>query len=95
MGGRPVRPIDIDLRWVGGIMYVNGEIEETGVAAGVLGHPAMGVAWLANQLGTLGTRDGAGPHRAGRLVHPRGVPEEGRHAARATSASSAAFRCSR
>jgi 2-oxo-hept-3-ene-1,7-dioate hydratase len=25
------------------------------VAAGVLGHPAMGVAWLANKLGTLGT----------------------------------------
>jgi 2-oxo-hept-3-ene-1,7-dioate hydratase len=55
MGGRPVRPFDIDLRWVGGLMYVNGEIEETGVAAGVLGHPAMGVAWLANRLGTLGT----------------------------------------
>ena len=55
MGGRPVRPLDIDLRWVGGIMYVNGEIEETGVAAGVLGHPAMGVAWLANKLGSLGT----------------------------------------
>jgi 2-oxo-hept-3-ene-1,7-dioate hydratase len=55
MGGRPVRPFDVDLRWVGGVMYVNGEIEETGVAAGVLGHPAMGVAWLANRLGTLGT----------------------------------------
>src|SRR5204863_6892502 len=50
MGGRPVRPMDVDLRWVGGIMYVNSEIEETGVAAGVLGHPAMGVAWLANKL---------------------------------------------
>ena len=55
VGGRPVGPMDIDLRWVGGIMYVNSEIEETGVAAGVLGHPAMGVAWLANKLGTLGT----------------------------------------
>src|SRR6476646_2046750 len=55
MGGRPVRPMDVDLRWVGGIMYVNSEIEETGLAAGVLGHPAMGVAWLANKLGELGT----------------------------------------
>ena len=54
MGGRPVRPMDVDLRWVGGIMYVNSEIEETGVAAGVLGHPAMGVAWLANKLGQHG-----------------------------------------
>jgi 2-oxo-hept-3-ene-1,7-dioate hydratase len=53
-GGRPVRPMDVDLRWVGGIMYVNGEIEETGLAAGVLGHPALGVAWLANKLAEHG-----------------------------------------
>ena len=50
----PVGPLDIDLRWVGGIMYRNSEIEETGVAAGVLGHPALGVAWLANKLGQHG-----------------------------------------
>jgi 2-oxo-hept-3-ene-1,7-dioate hydratase len=46
--------MEVDLRWVGGIMYRNSEIEETGVAAGVLGHPALGVAWLANKLGPLG-----------------------------------------
>ncbi|MGB7543877.1 MAG: 2-oxo-hepta-3-ene-1,7-dioic acid hydratase [Burkholderiales bacterium] len=51
IGGRPVGPNDLDLRWVGGIMYRNSEIEETGLAAGVLGHPALGVAWLANRLG--------------------------------------------
>ena len=51
VGGRPVGPLEVDLRWVGGIMYRNSEIEETGVAAGVLGHPALGVAWLANKLG--------------------------------------------
>jgi 2-oxo-hept-3-ene-1,7-dioate hydratase len=54
IGGRPVGPLDVDLRWVGGIMYRNSEIEETGVAAGVLGHPALGVAWLANKLGQHG-----------------------------------------
>jgi 2-oxo-hept-3-ene-1,7-dioate hydratase len=54
IGGRPVGPLDVDLRWVGGIMYKNSEIEETGVAAGVLGHPALGVAWLANKLGSHG-----------------------------------------
>src|SRR6476661_6326654 len=53
-GGRPIRPMEVDLRWVGGIMYRNGEIEETGLAAGVLGHPALGVAWLANKLGQHG-----------------------------------------
>src|SRR5438105_4853092 len=60
MGGRPVGPMNVDLRWVGGIMYKNSEIEETGLAAGVLGHPAMGVAWLANKLGSLGVALEAG-----------------------------------
>src|SRR5882724_7641179 len=54
LGGRPVRPNDIDLRWAGCILYRNAEIEETGLAAGVLGHPALGVAWLANKLGAQG-----------------------------------------
>jgi 2-oxo-hept-3-ene-1,7-dioate hydratase len=54
IGGRPVGPMDVDLRFVGGIMYCNSEIEETGIAAGVLGHPALGVAWLANKLGQHG-----------------------------------------
>ena len=60
IGGRPVGPMDVDLRWVGGIMYRNSEIEETGLAAGVLGHPAMGVAWLANRLGKNGVTLEAG-----------------------------------
>src|SRR5690242_2910442 len=60
-GGRPVGPLEVDLRWVGGIMYKNSEIEETGVAAGVLGHPAMGVAWLANKLGAHGVALAPGP----------------------------------
>lgn len=51
IGGRPVRPDAIDLRWVGVILSKNGVIEETGLAAGVLNHPANGVAWLANKLG--------------------------------------------
>ena len=51
LGGHPVGPHDIDLRWVGGALYRNTDIEETGVAIGVLGHPAMGIAWLANKLG--------------------------------------------
>src|ERR1700726_2287377 len=51
IGGRPVGPMDVDLRWADGLMYRTPEIEEAGVAAGVLGHPALGVAWLANKLG--------------------------------------------
>ncbi|RJF96583.1 2-oxo-hepta-3-ene-1,7-dioic acid hydratase [Noviherbaspirillum cavernae] len=50
LGGRPVRPHDIDLRWISAMLYKNGVIEETGVAAAVLNHPATGVAWLANKI---------------------------------------------
>ena len=60
LGGRPVGPMDVDLRWVGAILYRNSGIEETGLAAGVLGHPANGVAWLANKLGSMGTSLEAG-----------------------------------
>lgn len=54
LGGRPVRPDAADLRWVGAMLVQNGAIEETGLAAGVLNHPARGIAWLANRLGPLG-----------------------------------------
>ena len=50
LGGRIVKPEDVDLRWVSALMYRNGVIEESGVAAAVLNHPANGVAWLANKL---------------------------------------------
>lgn len=50
LGGRPVGPEEVDLRWVGAVFYRNAQIEETGLAAGVLGHPAMAIAWLANKL---------------------------------------------
>ncbi len=49
-GGNPTRPHDVDLRWVSALLYRNEVIEESGVAAAVLNHPATGVAWLANKL---------------------------------------------
>lgn len=54
MGGRPIRPMDVDLRWVAAICYRNGAVEESGVAAAVLNHPANGVAWLADKLSAHG-----------------------------------------
>ncbi len=54
------RPDEIDLRWVPALLYRNGEIIETGVAAGVLDHPATGVAWLANKFHHHGARLEAG-----------------------------------
>ena len=53
-GGRMLRPDAIDLRWAGAIVSRNGEVEETGLGAGVLNDPARGVAWLANRLAAYG-----------------------------------------
>ena len=44
----------VDLRWVAALLYKNAVIEETGVAAAVLNHPAAGVAWLANKIAPYG-----------------------------------------
>ncbi|MBS7838425.1 2-oxo-hept-4-ene-1,7-dioate hydratase [Wohlfahrtiimonas chitiniclastica] len=54
MGGRPIRPTDLDIRRISAILYRNGVIEESGVSAAVLNHPAKGVAWLANKLHPYG-----------------------------------------
>ena len=55
LGGRPFRPLDFDLRWVAALCARNGRIEETGVAAGVLNHPANGIAWLVMKLAAFDT----------------------------------------
>ena len=54
VGGNPTKPHDVDLRWVGSMLYRNETIEETGLAGAVLNHPATGVAWLANKLSAHG-----------------------------------------
>ena len=60
LGGRPLRPLDADLRWIGALCYRNGQLEETGLAAGVLNHPATAVAWLANKIAPYGEELRAG-----------------------------------
>ena len=54
VGGRRFDPRGVDLGRIGAIVAKNGEIEETGLAAGVLGHPARGIAWLAARLAENG-----------------------------------------
>ncbi|GAA1046815.1 2-oxo-hept-4-ene-1,7-dioate hydratase [Rothia amarae] len=53
-GGTPIAPDAVDLRWISALLYRNETIEDTGVAAAVLNHPAMGVVWLANKLAQHG-----------------------------------------
>lgn len=60
VGGRPIRPHDVDLQWVPAVLYRNETIEESGVSGAVLGHPAVGVAWLARKLAMHGTTLQAG-----------------------------------
>jgi 2-oxo-hept-3-ene-1,7-dioate hydratase len=50
LGGRPMRPDAADWRWAGALLFKNGVIEESGLGAAVLNHPANGVAWLANKI---------------------------------------------
>jgi 2-oxo-hept-3-ene-1,7-dioate hydratase len=60
VGGRTIRPMDVDIRWIGATLSKNGIIEESGVSAAVMGHPAAGIAWLVNKLYPLGGRLSAG-----------------------------------
>lgn len=54
VGGLPAKPDGLDLRRIGALLSRNGVIEETGLAAGVLNHPANGVAWLVRRLAPWG-----------------------------------------
>ena len=53
-GGRQIGPTEVDLRWVSALLGRNGEIEESGVAAAVLNHPANGIVWLARRYAEQG-----------------------------------------
>jgi 2-oxo-hept-3-ene-1,7-dioate hydratase len=54
LGGRTVKPYAVDQRRVAALLYRNGVIEESGVSAAVLNHPATGPAWLANKIAPHG-----------------------------------------
>jgi 2-oxo-hept-3-ene-1,7-dioate hydratase len=70
-GGRAVRPDQLDMRWMGAIVSRNAEVEETGLGAGVLNQPALGVAWLANRLAQYGDGIEAGQVvLAGSFIRP-------------------------
>ncbi len=55
LGGKMTSVKDIDLRLVGMVFEVNGEIVSTAAGASVMGNPAIAVAWLANKLADYGT----------------------------------------
>jgi 2-oxo-hept-3-ene-1,7-dioate hydratase len=74
LGGRQVKPREVDLPWCGAILRQNDAVEETGLAAGVQGHPAIGVAWLAMKLAPWGEKLEAGEVvLAGSFTRPVGA----------------------
>jgi 2-oxo-3-hexenedioate decarboxylase len=63
------RPDEVaDLRLIGCVVRVRGDVVMTAASAAVMGHPAASVAWLANQLAAEG--EGL---KAGQLVFSGGV----------------------
>jgi len=54
VGDQRFAPNEIDLRWAGAILYLNGEVEETGLAAGVQDHPAKGICWVCKRFAPHG-----------------------------------------
>lgn len=63
------RPDDLgDLRLLGAVVRVDGEVTMTATGAAVMGHPAASVAWLANQLAAEGEK-----LRAGQIIFSGGV----------------------
>jgi len=60
LGKERHNPATTDLRWVGCIARRNGEVEETGLGAGVLDDPVTALVWLANRLAAYGQSISAG-----------------------------------
>tara|TARA_B110000967_G_C18717508_1_gene475897 strand:- start:44 stop:847 length:804 start_codon:yes stop_codon:yes gene_type:complete len=60
LGEQHTDPTQVDMRWIGAIVSANGEVEETGLGAGVLNQPALGIAWLAARLHQYGDSIKAG-----------------------------------
>jgi 2-oxo-hept-3-ene-1,7-dioate hydratase len=54
LGPEKHSPDAFDLRWVGAITFRNGEVEETGLGAGVLNDPVESVVWLARRMAQYG-----------------------------------------
>ncbi|BFM06045.1 2-oxo-3-hexenedioate decarboxylase [Halioxenophilus aromaticivorans] len=61
IAGGNAKPVSkLDLKTLGVVMEVNGEVVQLGAGAAVLGHPASSVAMLANMLGERGEEIPAG-----------------------------------
>lgn len=60
LGANQVNLADVDPRRIAGTLFKNGEVEESGVAAAVMGNPVNAVVWLARKLDEFGVHMEAG-----------------------------------
>ncbi|MEP1200021.1 2-oxo-hept-4-ene-1,7-dioate hydratase [Tateyamaria sp.] len=66
-----------DLRWVGAMTTRNGEVEETGLGAGVLNDPIQSVVWLAQRMAQYGQKIEPGNViLSGSFIRPVECPSE-------------------
>ena len=54
LGSRRIRPADLALDGLDTVLSLDGVAVETGNTGAILGHPANGIAWLANNLAAYG-----------------------------------------
>lgn len=54
LGDGRIDPSEVDLRWAGALLYLNEQIEETGLGAGVMDHPAHGIRWVCKRFAPWG-----------------------------------------
>ena len=47
-------PNEVDLRWAGALLYLNGEVEESGLGGAVMEHPANGICWVCKRFAKHG-----------------------------------------
>src|SRR5207302_3939233 len=71
LGGKARPPEGLDLRLLGMVLEMNGEMRATGSGAAVLGHPADAIAWLVNKMADMN----AGGLEEGDLVMAGGLVE--------------------
>jgi 2-oxo-hept-3-ene-1,7-dioate hydratase len=54
LGDQKIDPGSVDLRWAGAMLKLNNDVEETGLAGGVMGHPAHGIRWVCKRFSRHG-----------------------------------------
>ncbi|MEM6305771.1 MAG: 2-oxo-hept-4-ene-1,7-dioate hydratase [Pseudomonadota bacterium] len=68
-------PDAVDLRWTGSIIKRDGVVEETGLGAGVLNDPVLGLVWLCQRLAHYGAGLSAGDIvLSGSFIRPLEAP---------------------